>query len=219
MQRARKESVSDRVMADIDDADINQFFGEDRHNPPARCWIENVQRVVHNNPERLLYNNAGKSQALFLILVQPTVPSLDRVEERLEMFQSDISKSFIDRANLKDIGRVRISHRGTQGAGWNVGTPRHEHDGLTSRVRNPATSPWPKSADRAKQQGFFSATLCDDEDAFARVQAGARLAQRDTACRAGNPEVIDVDRRILCLIEADATRGAANPIHGQDRFS
>ena len=111
MQRAGEEAALGLVIADIDDADIDQLAREDRLDPPARGGIEDVERVVDHHPSRPLQDDAGKGQALLLVVVQLPVPSVHLVEKGLEAFQANIGKRLGDDRILVDVGRVRIGDR------------------------------------------------------------------------------------------------------------
>jgi hypothetical protein len=219
MQLADVETAFGLVVPDIDDADINQFTREERLDPRARFGIEDVERIVDHHPKRLLQDDAGKSQALLLVVRQLPVPSVHRVEVGLEVFQSDIGERLGDGRNVIDISGVRINDGRAKGARRDVGADRHEHHRLTSRVRDPAAAPGPKPADSAKQQGFFFAISAGDKDALAGIHLGVRFAQHDTAFRRGDMKVVHLNRLILRLGKLDAACGLAEFIHAHDRFS
>ncbi len=150
------------VVADIDDADVNEVTRQERPDPYSRLWIEDVERVMHHDPKRLLQEDAGKGQALLLVVGQLPVPSVHGVEQGLEAFQSNGGERLGYGGAFVGVSRVRIGDGLTQTARRDVGADRHEHDGLTGRVRNAAVAPRPEPADGAKQQGFLLAIFAGD---------------------------------------------------------
>ena len=98
-------------------------------------------------------------------------------------------------AASKASAELRIGDGLTQRARRDVGADRHEHDGLTRRVRNPPAAPGPKSSDGAEQQGFFLAAFAGDKDSLAghrgltavRSASRSRRATRREGLRSVSP--------------------------------
>ena len=130
-----------------------------------------------------MQNDAGKGEALLLVVGQLPVPSIHCVEVRLEVFKSDTGQRVDDSRMIKGIGWVRISDDLAQRAGRNIGSHWHEHDRAARGVRDLAASPGPKTPDGAKQQGFFFAIFAGYQDAFVGVDVRMRLAQHDASRR------------------------------------
>ena len=91
-------------MANIDDAQIGQFTLEERPYEHSRFWIEDIERVIHDNPARSLQNDPGKSHALFLVVGQLPVPSVLLIEVGLEVPESDGGERLDDGGSLIVLG-------------------------------------------------------------------------------------------------------------------
>ena len=57
-----------QVVADIDDAHFGKITHEELSDPHPRFWIEDVERVLHNDPKRSMHHDAGKRQPLLLVV-------------------------------------------------------------------------------------------------------------------------------------------------------
>ena len=106
---------------------------EERPDEHSRFWIEDIERVVHDNPARSLQNDPGKSHALFLVVGQLPVPSVLLIEVGLEVLESDGGERLDDGGSVIVLGWVRVGDGRAEGAGRDIGADRHEHDGVTRR--------------------------------------------------------------------------------------
>jgi hypothetical protein len=74
--------------ADVDDTGPLKFVGEDIHDQLEDIVVEGAERAVNEHPRRILQQDAGDREAELLVLTQFSLPTVSRIEQRRETFET-----------------------------------------------------------------------------------------------------------------------------------
>src|SRR6516164_2291848 len=157
------EELSVRFPADVDEADTGEVAAEQRLSAPTRGRIEYFECLIEHHPLRSLQNDAGDGEQLLHIVVQSLVPSLRRVEQRLQPFQTHCGQRPDSSRIIELVRCAGITERRAQRSGRYVGALRQEHHRLTRRARDATTAPGPEPDHCTEQQRSLLPTFSADE--------------------------------------------------------
>ena len=105
MQRAMVEAVARRATPDAHHRRVGELTIEDRQHGLAVLLVERAERVMQQDPARLVQQQAGEGQALLLLQGQDRVPALLAIERGQQMQQADPLERGGDDSVVEGFGR------------------------------------------------------------------------------------------------------------------
>src|SRR5712672_3039372 len=144
MQDAREQGVRLSRSADVDDAGVLQFVGEDVDDQFEHVVGEQTECAVDEYPGRPLQQNARDGEAKLLISAQFPIPTLGLVEQRCEAFEAEPVERAREIALGETVGLQRIGQYFAQGSPGHVGrTARQVKYLFARRARDAPGAPGP----------------------------------------------------------------------------
>src|SRR5882757_1348823 len=215
MQDDREKRVRLSGPADMDDAGVLKFIGQDVYDQCEHVVIERTQRAVDEHPGRRLYHHARKRQTELLVLTQFPVPPVSLIEQWRETFEAEPVERTREGAGAEAFGLQRIGENLSQSSTRQIRSAARQVKYLFApRAGDVPCTPGPQAGQRSKQLSLTGSRRAQNEGAFSGSHDHIPFLEHVGVGGGHDFEVVDRYRTGLAFGVVDAAFKATGLIGG-----